>query len=280
MPKRPDRARAHQRMLKKRLILVVASGALITALFLLPKVVVKNDEAGDFSDTTVQAVASDPHAVPTSLKQSISNLRRAYRTSAEEKSVIFADSLADLYSKAGKFDSAAWFAEKAAQFFNTVESWTRAGNAYYEAYTFATDPVRQNDLALKAQEYFTKVLSVQPANFDVKSKMAMTYLSSANPMQGITLLREVLAADPKNETALFNLGMLAIQSGQNDRAIERLSELIAVNSNHVQGRLLLGVAYMNKGDKDRAREQFERVKQLDMDPAVQATADSYLKDLK
>jgi len=40
------------------------------------------------------------------------------------------------------------------------------------------------------------------------------------------------------------------------------------------------VAYMNKGNKDKARQQFENVKKLDKDPAVQATADSYLKDLK
>jgi Tfp pilus assembly protein PilF len=56
--------------------------------------------------------------------------------------------------------------------------------------------------------------------------------------------------------------------------------LITVNPGHVQGLLLLGVAYMNKGDKIKAREQFEKVKTLDKDPAVTATADSYLNDLK
>lgn len=108
----------------------------------------------------------------------------------------------------------------------------------------------------------------------------MTYLTSPNPMQGITLLREVLAEDPKNQSALFNLGMLSVQSGQYDRAIERLNDLIAINPGHVQAQLLLGVSYMNKGDKKLAREQFEKVKQLDTDPAVQATADAYLKELK
>lgn len=99
-------------------------------------------------------------------------------------------------------------------------------------------------------------------------------------MQGITMMREVLAEDPKNEFALFNMGMLSIQSGQYDRAIERFEELKAVNPNHVQGQLLLGVAYLNKGNKEKARQQFELVKKLDKDPAVQATADSYLKDLE
>jgi predicted negative regulator of RcsB-dependent stress response len=37
---------------------------------------------------------------------------------------------------------------------------------------------------------------------------------------------------------------------------------------------------MNKGDKAKARQQFEKVKKLDKDPSVQATADSYLNDLK
>lgn len=267
-------------MLKNRIILVVISAALIAALFMLPKAVVRNDEQTIQSDSSGQTTDTDPHQVPQQLKQTIGRVRTAYQAAAAEKNAIFADSLATLYSKAGRFDSAAWFAEKAATFFNTIESWIKAGDAYYEAYTFATDDSRQGELAQKAQEYFAKVLAVQPANLDVKSKMAMTYMSSANPMQGITLLREVLAADPRNETALFNLGMLSIQSGQYDRAIERLTELTAVNPNHVQGSLLLGVAYMNKGDRKRAREQFEKVKQLDKDPAVQATADSYLNDLK
>jgi cytochrome c-type biogenesis protein CcmH/NrfG len=105
-------------------------------------------------------------------------------------------------------------------------------------------------------------------------------MSTKSPMQGISLLREVLTEDPKNETALFNLGMLSIQSGQYDKAVEYMERLVAVNPGHVQGQLLLGVAWMNKGNREQARQQFEKVKQLDNDPAVQATVDSYLKDLK
>jgi predicted negative regulator of RcsB-dependent stress response len=37
---------------------------------------------------------------------------------------------------------------------------------------------------------------------------------------------------------------------------------------------------MNSGDRKGAKAQFEKVKQMDKDPAVQATVDSYLKDLK
>jgi Flp pilus assembly protein TadD len=94
------------------------------------------------------------------------------------------------------------------------------------------------------------------------------------------MLREVLAVDPKNELALLNMGMLSIQSWQYERAVSRLQELVKVNPNNIQGRLLLGIALMNSGDRPGAKEQFEKVKQLDNDPAVQATVESYLKDLK
>ena len=120
----------------------------------------------------------------------------------------------------------------------------------------------------------------EPENLEAKTKLAMTYLTSSNPMQGIMMLREVLAVDPENELALFNMGMLSVQSGQYDLAAERLEQLLAINPNHIQGQLLLGVAYMNSGEKEKARLQFEKVREMDEDPAVQATVDSYLKDLK
>ena len=73
--------------------------------------------------------------------------------------------------------------------------------------------------------------------------------------------------------------MLSIQSGQNDKAVSWLSKLMEVNPRHTQGTLLLGMAYMNLNEKKKAKEQFEKVKDMDKDPAVQATVDSYLKDL-
>lgn len=270
-------------MLRTRIILVVVSAALIIVLFMLPKVVVENDSllSESSADSTV-AVKQEPHAqAPAEVTAAIRDLRIKYVTIPEkEKNAIFADSLANLYQSAQKFDSAAWFAEEASKFFNTTESWIKAGDQYYQAYTFALDQTRQKQFAEKAREFYDKVLDKNPSDLDVKTKMAMTYLTEVNPMQGIAMLREVLAEDPKNELALYNMGMLSIQSGQYDRAIGRLKELVGINPDHTQGHLLLGIALMNTGDKAGAKEQFEKVKLLDKDPAVQATVDSYLKDLK
>ncbi len=267
-------------MLKTRILLVAISGIIIWLLFLLPKVVVNNEDETLASDSTSQATVVHEE-VPEAVQKQIGQLRASLSEGIEkEKSAIFADSLADLYLKAGKFDSAGWFSEKAATFFNTTESKIKAGDNYYQAFTFATDPDKQNQLAEKARGFFNQVLKENPQNLDVKTKLAMTHISSSNPMTGILMLREVIATDPNNELALYNLGILSIQSGQYDKAIDRFKELIAVNPMHTQGQLFLGVAYMQTGDRDHAKEQFEKVKKMDSDPAVQAAADSYLTDLK
>ena len=268
-------------MLRTRIILIVVSAIIIVALFLLPKVVVENE--GQLSTSSSDTVKkSEPHmSAPAGLLKRIAQMRVQWgNTSENQKKAIFADSLAHLYSEASKFDSAGWYAEEAAKFFNNEESWAEAGNNYYQAYTFALDDAKRNQIAEKTRESFTKVLELNPANLEAKTNMAMSYLSSSNPMQGILMLRDVLKADPKNELAMFNLGMLSIQSGQYDKAIERLTELVEINPGHIQGQLLLGIAFKETGDKKKARQQFEKVKEMDKDPAVQATVESYLKDLK
>ena len=270
-------------MLKTRLVLIAVCAIVIWLIFQLPKSVVENESSinTDTNDSVVSHIESHVET-PKEVEDRIRQLRAEYtsQNTSKEKNAIFADSLAGLYRQSSRFDSAGWFAEEAAKFFNTNDNWIKAGDDYYQAYTLALDQRKQSAFSDKAQEMYKKVLSKNPQNLEVKTKMAMTYLSSPNPMQGITMLREVLAEDPKNELALFNMGMLSIQSSQYERAVERLEQLVAINPAHIQGQLLLGIALMNSGDKKKAKEQFEKVKQMDRDPAVQATVDSYLKDLK
>lgn len=271
-------------MTKTRIILLIVVVVLIVALFLLPKSVVENDSQLQSGAETKAATSlpANPHSqTPQGVRDEINRLRARYLSVLpEEKNAIFADSLVSLYTQAGLFDSAAWFAQQAATFFKTDESLVKAANACYEAYTFSMDAEKQKVLAEQTRELFGKVLEKDPGNLAAKTKMAMTYLSSPSPMKGISMLREVLAEDPKNELALFNMGMLAIQSGQHDKAAEWLEKLAAVNEKHLQGQLLLGVAYLNQGQKEKARQQFEKVKKMDKDPSVQATVDSYLQEIK
>jgi outer membrane protein len=267
-------------MLKTRIILVAACAIAVWLIFLLPKSVVEN-EAEMQKPMPTAGDALHTQGNPEVLF-AIRQLKAKLAVEAEKRnSAIFADSLAGLYKKATLFDSAALFAEQANSFFESPERTLKAGEAYFEAFTFAMEQSKRKELAMKSRALFEKVLQQNANNLDIKTKMALTYFGTGEPpMQGVNLLREVLTQDPKFKPALFNMGMLSVQSGQYGKAIEWLNQLLAISPDDVQGRLLLGVAYVNQGDKEKAREQFEQVKKLDSDPAVQQQADSYLKDLK
>ena len=274
-------------MLRTRIILVISAIALIALIFSLPRVVVENDaesvtqnpdqpdgETPRSTDTHTSGLDDNTQAKAAKLKQQLTLAGNS------EKSITFADSLAELYLNANKYDSAARFFEIIADQKPTVDNWLRTADTYYEAYGFAMDRNKQALMGEKAREFYTKVMDANPDNLAVKNKIAMTYLSTNNPMQGIMMLREILQSDPDNEDALFNLGVLSMQSGQHDKAVERFSNLVSKYPGNTQAQFFLGVSYLEVGNKAKAREQFELVKSLDDDPAVQSTVDSYLENIE
>jgi tetratricopeptide (TPR) repeat protein len=273
-------------MFRTRIILLLSAIVLVSLLFFLPKVVVENDKEeieNSSKESTSEVISSDSHnsEMDASTADQALKLKEKIRVAENiEKSIIFADSLAKLYIKVNKFDSAAKFVEIIAEKQPSEANWFRAGSVYYDAYGFAMEIKKQEALGEKARFYFEKVLEISPDNTDAKNKLAMTYLSTKSPMQGILMLREILEVDPENEQAMFNLGILSMQSGQYDKAVERFSKLTQLYPNNTQAQFFLGVSYKEIGNKEKAKEQFEIVKSLDKDPSVQATADSYLKELE
>ena len=119
-------------MLKTRILLIAVSALVIWLIFLLPKVVVENDsEMTTQAKDSVRKQTAMHNDVPAELAKSIQNIRAQYLEGSEkEKNAIFADSLANLYQQAGKFDSAARFEEESTKFFNTPESWIKTGDRY------------------------------------------------------------------------------------------------------------------------------------------------------
>lgn len=278
-------------MLKSRIILIVVIVALVALFFSLPKVVVDNenesiergaeaverktssDEDSPASGGTMMSESHTP-AIPADIKKDIERLRNSYLLAVnQENSVIFADSLASVYQDLNKLDSAAKYVELAEEDNELI------GNAYYEAFSFAADVDKANRLAVKTREYLQKVLDQNPDNNSAKIKVAMTYVSSDNPMKGISMLLEVVEEDPDNEEALFNLGILSIQSGQYSKAIERLEKLLKQNPDNVQAKFYLALSLMNNGQKAEAKKLFTEIKNKSSDEQLLAAVDSYLNEL-
>jgi len=107
----------------------------------------------------------------------------------------------------------------------------------------------------------------------------MTYVSSANPMQGITMLRDILEEDPENEEGLFNMGILSMQSGQYKRAVERFEKLVEHHPDNIQGQFYLGVSLFESNQKKRAKTQLEELRKQTEDPQILSGIENYLDRL-
>ncbi len=273
-------------MKKSQIILLIAVIVTVAVLYSLPRVVVDNDEGSAVIEQEDSAASSTPEKDLHNAEMSESGKGQIARLSAKldkeeskENFIIFADSIALIYEESGSFDSAAYYLGLSAERFPEVESWEKAGNAYYEAFGFAMDETKMKHLAEQTRKYLGKVLEEYPDRLDLKTKVAMTHVSSSNPMQGITMLREILEEDPQNKDALFNMGVLSMQSGQYKRAVERFEDLIQHHPDHIQGQFYLGVSYFESKQKSKAKKQFQLVKDMTDDPMILSSVDNYLGQL-
>jgi tetratricopeptide (TPR) repeat protein len=134
-------------------------------------------------------------------------------------------------------------------------------------------------LAKKAQEYYNRVLEENSLMLDVKSKLAMTYVTGSNPMQGIIMLREVLEEDPNNELAIYNLGMLAITSSQWEKAIERFEKLKHLNPENPEAHFYLGYCLFELGKAEDSKPYFQKVLDLKISGDLVDASEEYLKKI-
>ncbi|GGF15831.1 hypothetical protein GCM10011383_28930 [Hymenobacter cavernae] len=281
-------------------------------MFLLPKVIVKPKEgkgelaqdaartanrdgggpvtngskavasSGDQPTMPAGATPEQPHmAIGASQRQELNRLLGKYNAENDQTAKLrLATDLAVKYKAVEKFDSAGYYYEQVAQARPGEQAWKRAADEYFEAFSFAATEERAKLLSTKARELYDRVLKNNPDNLDAKTNLGMAYMASDNPVQGVTLLREVLATDPRNEKALYNLGVLSIQSNQYDRAVDRFQELVKVNPENVNGQFYLGVALAQTGAKEEAKAAFLKAKSLSTDPSLAASVDEQLQKLQ
>lgn len=275
-------------MKRSQLVLLVVGIIAIAGFYSLPKAVV--DSKGDADSISQENESTTPTSTnPASLHEpdlssdqvaEIVSLRAQAEGGDSEKgkdSAAFA--LADIYQGLSKYDSAGYYLGLLFEEKQELELAEKAGLAYYEAFSFALDPDKVANTAELARIYLSKVLEKDPSRLDLKTKLAMTYVSSANPMQGITMMREILEQDPQNEDALFNMGVLSMQSGQYKRATERFEELLQYHPENLQGQFYLGVSYFEDNLKNKAKAQFEKVKEMTNNQMILGSVQSYLDRL-
>jgi tetratricopeptide (TPR) repeat protein len=265
--------------MKKQFILisVLAVGTVI-GLYSLPRTLVKNEgktletptanRDKGMKQETVSAQSEqakgqmEEHNKPLSAEQQrkIDALKANFLKGNATEKLKVTDQLIQEFVKAMHYDSAAFYAENMAKTNPSEVNWYKAGSLYYEAYTFANG-AKVAKMGEKVRETYQKVLDINPNNLTAKTNMAMTFVATQTPMQGILMLREVIAQDPNNELALYNLGQLSMQSGQFGKAAERFKQILNNHPDNEQAMFLLAASQAELGKKDEAKKLLETLSQ-------------------
>lgn len=266
--------------MKKSIILsCVLAVALVGTLFSLPKVVVNTKgKEMDKENTQPAAAAAAPENSPQShdgatlspdQQKIVDQLRSGFIQAGEKEKAAAGFKLSDKFAELQKFDSAAFYAEKSTLLSPSIENLVRTGDRYYEAYGFAIDEQKAKNLGTKTREYYQKAIDQNPGLLAAKANMAMTYVNTENPMQGILMLREVIDTDPTNELALFNLGILSMRSNQYSKAADRFKQILTNNPANTKAKFYLGLTLVELGNKEEARKVLAEVKKEEKDPVIQ-----------
>jgi len=269
--------------MKKSIILsCVLAFALVGTLFSLPKVVVntkgkemdteKTSETAPDKEAAKGETSANTHdgaAFSPEQQKVVDQLRSGFIQATEKDKAAAGVKLSNKFLELQKFDSAAFYAEKVAILSPSVENLIRTGDRYYEAYGFAIDEQKAKNLGTKTREYYQKAIDLNPGLLAAKANMAMTYVNTGNPMQGILMLREVIETDPTNELALFNLGILSMRSNQYSKAADRFRQILTNNPANTKAKFYLGLTLVELGNKDEARKVLAEVKKEEKDPVIQ-----------
>ena len=284
-------------MNKSVLFVVILASALTAGLYTLPKVVVRNENK-QLGDRTKQASGSASshnngangteaegsamHEKPLSADQQkrVITLRDKFTAAGPSQKEAIGEKLITFFHEINRYDSAAHYAEALAVAQPTERNLLRAGDQYFEAYTFAVNDKKTALLGQKTRDFYQKALAKNPNLLSAKANMAMTYVNTDTPMQGIMMLREVLQQDPTNELALFNLGLLSMRSNQYDRAIERFRQILVNNPASRKAQFYLGVSLAEAGQKAEAKQVLAQVKKQEKDPQILAAVREYEERLK
>lgn len=160
------------------------------------------------------------------------------------------------------------------------KEWLNAAYRYFDAFKMSDDSTARAVMVQKAIDCYNKVLEVNPQNLDAKTDLGVCYAEGTpNPMQGISLLREVIQAKPDHENAQYNLGILSVKSGQLEKAVERFTKVQQINPENYEAGYLLGRCYLQLGKKSEAMAALENVVKGSKDPQLKEESNKLLNQI-
>jgi Flp pilus assembly protein TadD len=105
-------------------------------------------------------------------------------------------------------------------------------------------------------------------------------VETSQPMQGISMLRDLANKNPKNTSVLLALGQLSVRSGQYDKAIERYQEVVTIEANNLRAYYALAQLYQSLGRTEDAVKAYNKCLEISDDDKFKSDIQQNIKKLK
>ncbi len=266
---------------KIQVILVVIAVVITGIIYLAPK---KPDQQKQVELPPVMEVFSFDQYLKDSRNQlpweSGSKVDSMAKLAGNDQPAMY-DSIASIFDIEGKPASAAWYYEQKVNVDPSESTYLNTAYRYFDAFKAAKDSAESGFFVSKAIENYKKVLEINPDNLNAKTDLGICYVEGTpQPMQGITLLREVVETNPDHEYAQLNLGFLSMKSGQFEKAAERFTKVLEINPARIDMYIYLGEAQARMGNNEKAVENLEMFTNLSGDRELVAEVQNYIDELK
>jgi tetratricopeptide (TPR) repeat protein len=192
------------------------------------------------------------------------------------------DSLARIAGRAGQPVFAAWATEqKAIKNNGSGSDWQIAGERYRSAVSFMQDETSNPVLFEAAVRCFQKALELEPKNAEAKVGLGICMVqSSADPMQGISMLLEVVKEDSTNINAQLALGDFSVQRGAPDKAVLRYSTALKLRPDYYGLHLSIAEQFQTLGQFDSAISHLQAYVQIETDPLLKNDVENAIRKLQ
>ncbi len=195
-------------------------------------------------------------------------------------------------NKASSFDSivtvvlpksatvAAFFLEKNAQMQPNSESWKKAGTLFYKATRFEPQHLTAT-LYAHATQCLDKATQLNNSDLEAATMLGTCYVEGGSqPMEGITILKNVLEKDSTYINAHIQLGVFALQSGQMEKAADRFLRILQIKPDYIEAYIYLGQVYADWGKKEQAIEMLEKYMKKSNDITINKQVEQFISELK
>jgi tetratricopeptide (TPR) repeat protein len=268
-----------------KIVLLISAAILFVLLFIAPKKV--SDK--QISETKSMPKTETSVSIEAFINIALKSLNLSEKNRFDSLIIVsqknphdsIFEMLADFWDSKKRPDFASFYVEKQAIKKPSIESFINAGNRYFYSVKFVNEPNEVPVLYKSAMRCYQKALEKEPSNSEAKIQLAACYLEEgANPMQGITILKEVEKVDSNNVKLQLNFAFFSVKSGQLDKALMRYQKVLAIDPNFIEAYLHLADVYEQLGENAKTINMLEIYASKTEDMMAKEEINKYIKQLK